>query len=61
LIYVPFRFEFAGSQIIFFDPQEEYFTEEMARASRDWNSSSESPDIVQVGTSKRSGALEFER
>jgi D-glycero-alpha-D-manno-heptose-7-phosphate kinase len=36
LIYVPFRFEYAGSQIIFFDPQEEYFTEELARASRDW-------------------------
>ena len=35
LIYVPFRFEFAGSQIIFFDPQEEYFSEELARASRD--------------------------
>jgi D-glycero-alpha-D-manno-heptose-7-phosphate kinase len=38
LIYVPFRFEFAGSQIIFFDPQEEYVSEELARASRDWKS-----------------------
>ncbi len=24
LIYVPFRFEFAGSQIVFFDPQEDF-------------------------------------
>jgi D-glycero-alpha-D-manno-heptose-7-phosphate kinase len=61
LIYVPFRFEFAGSQIIFFDPQEEYFTEELARASRGWNSISESPDILQVGKSKGTGAPEFER
>src|SRR5258707_3390171 len=37
LIYVPFRFEFAGSQIIFFDPAEEYFTEEMARASEEFD------------------------
>ncbi|HEY7221997.1 MAG TPA: kinase [Candidatus Binatia bacterium] len=37
LIYVPFRFDFAGSQIIFFDPPEEYFTEEVARASQDWD------------------------
>ncbi|MGE5217845.1 MAG: kinase [Chloroflexota bacterium] len=35
LIYVPFRFEFSGSQIIYFDPREEYYTEEMVRASRD--------------------------
>ncbi|MGH7927245.1 MAG: hypothetical protein ACREQV_05580 [Candidatus Binatia bacterium] len=59
--YVPFRFEFAGSQIIFFDPQEEYFTEEMARASQDWNSNNESSDPLQVGKSKRLRAPEFER
>jgi D-glycero-alpha-D-manno-heptose-7-phosphate kinase len=35
LIYVPFRFEFSGSQIIYFDPREEYYTEAMVRASRD--------------------------
>jgi D-glycero-alpha-D-manno-heptose-7-phosphate kinase len=35
LIYVPFRFEFAGSQIIFFDPEEEYFTEKIARAAQE--------------------------
>jgi D-glycero-alpha-D-manno-heptose-7-phosphate kinase len=35
LIYVPFRFEFSGSQIIYFDPREEYYTEEIVRASRD--------------------------
>jgi D-glycero-alpha-D-manno-heptose-7-phosphate kinase len=35
LIYVPFRFEFSGSQIIYFDRREEYYTEEMVRACRD--------------------------
>jgi len=60
LIYVPFRFEFAGSQIIFFDPQEEYFTEEMARAAKDENSTIESA-AVQVGNSKWPGTFEFER
>ncbi len=32
LIYVPFKFEFSGSQIIFFDPEQDYAAEEMARA-----------------------------
>ena len=31
LIHVPFRFETAGSQIIFYDPQAEYLAEERAR------------------------------
>jgi len=31
LIYVPFKFEFSGSQIIFFDPEEDYAAEEKAR------------------------------
>lgn len=34
LIYVPFKFEFSGSQIIFFDPEEDYMAEEMARQSQ---------------------------
>lgn len=34
LIYVPFRFESSGSQIIYFDPREEYFSEDLVRASR---------------------------
>ncbi len=33
LIHVPFRFEFAGSQIIFYDPETEYVAEERARAN----------------------------
>jgi D-glycero-alpha-D-manno-heptose-7-phosphate kinase len=33
LIHVPFRFEFSGSQIIFFDPETEYVAEEQARAN----------------------------
>lgn len=36
LIYVPFNFEFSGSQIIFFDPEEDYAVEEKARAAREF-------------------------
>lgn len=32
LIYVPFKFERSGSEIIFFDPEEDYSAEERARA-----------------------------
>ncbi|MGQ4809206.1 Galactokinase [Candidatus Entotheonellaceae bacterium PAL068K] len=32
LIYVPFKFEFSGSQIIFFEPEEDYAAAERARA-----------------------------
>ena len=35
LIYVPFEFEFSGSQIIFFDPQEDYAEQEKARYQQD--------------------------
>lgn len=34
LIYVPFKFEFSGSQIIFFDLEEDYSAEERARANQ---------------------------
>jgi len=34
LIYVPFKFEFAGSQIIFFDRQEDYSALERERANQ---------------------------
>ena len=34
LIHVPFNFEFAGSQIIFFDPEVDYSAEEKAREIR---------------------------
>ncbi len=33
LIYVPFRFEFSGSRIIFFDPEEDYLRDEKVRAN----------------------------
>jgi len=33
LIYVPFKFEFSGSQIIFFDPQEDYTELDRERAN----------------------------
>jgi len=35
LIHVPFHFESSGSQIVFFDPQEEYSAEEKDRSARD--------------------------
>ena len=34
LIHVPFQFEFSGSQIIFFDPEEDYAAAERARANQ---------------------------
>jgi D-glycero-alpha-D-manno-heptose-7-phosphate kinase len=34
LIYVPFKFDFSGSQIIFFDPQEDYTELEKERANQ---------------------------
>ena len=34
LLHVPFEFEFSGSQIIFFDPEEDYTVQEKARASQ---------------------------
>ncbi len=34
LIYVPFKFEFSGSQIIFFDQEQDYSAEEQARAKQ---------------------------
>jgi D-glycero-alpha-D-manno-heptose-7-phosphate kinase len=35
LIHVPFNFEFSGSQIIFFDPEEDYSYAERYRSSQD--------------------------
>jgi len=34
LIYVPFKFEFSGSQIVFFDREEDYSAEERARSNQ---------------------------
>lgn len=34
LLHVPFKFEFSGSQIIFFDNEEDYSVEEQARATQ---------------------------
>ena len=34
LIYVPFKFETSGSQIIFFEPEEDYSAEDNARANQ---------------------------
>jgi D-glycero-alpha-D-manno-heptose-7-phosphate kinase len=34
LLHVPFKFEFSGSQIIFFDPQEDYSALEKLRANQ---------------------------
>jgi D-glycero-alpha-D-manno-heptose-7-phosphate kinase len=40
-IYVPIRFEFAGSQIIFFDPEREYSAEEKMRSLQEFSFSGE--------------------
>ena len=34
LLYIPFKFEFPGSQIIFFDPEEDHSAAERARANQ---------------------------
>lgn len=34
LVCVPFQFEFSGSQVIFFDPEEDYSTQEKERANQ---------------------------
>jgi D-glycero-alpha-D-manno-heptose-7-phosphate kinase len=34
LLHVPFKFEFSGSQIIFFEPQEDYSEQDKNRASQ---------------------------
>jgi D-glycero-alpha-D-manno-heptose-7-phosphate kinase len=34
LIHVPFKFEFSGSQIIFFEPETDYSAEEQTRAGQ---------------------------
>lgn len=34
LLHVPFRFSFGGSQVVFFDPEQDYSAEEQDRASR---------------------------
>jgi D-glycero-alpha-D-manno-heptose-7-phosphate kinase len=51
LIYVPFKFEFSGSQIIFFDQEQDYSTEERTRAGK----------LVQVFRELTSNQLEKEK
>ena len=45
LINVPFRFEFSGSQIIFFEPERDYSAEEKLRASQEFNFLGEVKDL----------------
>jgi len=46
LLYVPFKFEFSGSQIIFFDPEEDYLAEEQDRARQSIANFQEISDII---------------
>jgi D-glycero-alpha-D-manno-heptose-7-phosphate kinase len=55
LIYVPFRFDYAGSQVIFFDPQEEYFTEDVTRAAKILDSNEDTPQIASLVNHVKSG------
>ena len=54
LIYVPFRCESSGSQIIFFDPDEDYSDEEMVlsnhmkRTFREWTEIEESSEVADL-------------
>lgn len=59
LIYVPFRFDFAGSQIIFFDQQEEYFTEDVARAAKGWEANGDIAEKLFLMSSEKSGEREL--
>ena len=52
LIHVPFKLESLGSQIIFFDPEEDYSVEEMARENQ-------SPRIFHELTSLEEPARNF--
>jgi D-glycero-alpha-D-manno-heptose-7-phosphate kinase len=45
LIYVPFKFEFSGSQIIFLDPEEDYSAEDKIRGNQQIQAFQELRDI----------------
>ena len=45
LIHVPFRFEFSGSQIIFFEPERDYSAEEKLRAVQELNFSGQGTNL----------------
>lgn len=64
LIHVPFSFETHGSQIIFFDPEEEYVAEERDRAAREIARFQEADDLetgaiynTALDSSPRAGAV----
>ena len=48
LIYVPFKFEFSGSQIIFFDVEEDFSSEEQDRNRRSITNFQEVSELIQV-------------
>jgi len=48
LIHVPFRFESSGSQVIFYDPEEDYSAEEVARAGQPLRAFKELTEIQNV-------------
>lgn len=55
LICVPFKFEFSGSQIIFFDREEDYSAEEKARAGQVVAAFREmEPPVISTGFEQRS-------
>jgi len=44
-IHVPFRFEYSGSQIIFFEPERDYLVEDQLRASQEFSFLGEIEDL----------------
>lgn len=57
LIHVPFKFEFSGSQIIFFDQEQDYSAEERVRANQTirpfWELTGEDPGWKRQGGNSR--------
>jgi D-glycero-alpha-D-manno-heptose-7-phosphate kinase len=56
LLHVPFRFEFSGSQIIFFDPEEDFSVAEQDRAAWPIEAFRENADDAQAQTAGRETA-----
>jgi D-glycero-alpha-D-manno-heptose-7-phosphate kinase len=58
LIHVPFRFENAGSQTIFFDPEEDYSAAEQARAAQPIQTFEELVELESRGSLSRKARAE---
>ena len=55
LIYVPFHFDFSGSQIIFFDQEKDYSAEEKIRDSREGDFVGELNERTEIDSRNEAG------